>query len=76
MGLSPKAEQVERMELTQKQIKILEQIKEKGKVINKGLRNISEITHQAILKEISKLIDAKLIELIGKGRSTYYKISE
>jgi len=34
------------------------------------------ITRQAILKEISKLIDAKLIELVGKGRNAYYKISD
>ncbi len=76
MGLSPKIEEGERIELTQKQIKILERIKEKGKVTNKDLRDMFGITRQAILKEISKLIDAKLIELIGKGRNAYYKISD
>lgn len=34
------------------------------------------VTRQAMLKEISKLINAKLIMLIGKGRSAYYEISE
>ena len=34
------------------------------------------ITRQAMLKEITKLIDAKLIELVGIGRSAYYKISD
>lgn len=76
MGLSPKIEEGERIELTQKQIKILERIKEKGKVSNKDLRDMFGITRQAMLKEISKLIDAKLVELIGKGRSAYYKISD
>lgn len=76
IGLSAKIEAGERIELTQKQIKILERIKEKGKVTNKDLRDMFGITRQAILKEISKLIDAKLIELIGKGRSAYYKISD
>ena len=76
MGLSPKIGEGERIELTQKQIKILEQIKEKGKVTNKNLRDIFGITRQAILKEITKLIDAKLIELVGKGRNAYYKISD
>ncbi|MFH1128182.1 MAG: Fic family protein [Candidatus Omnitrophota bacterium] len=76
IGLSPKIEEGERIELTQKQIKILERIKEKGKVSNKDLRDMFGITRQAMLKEIAKLIDAKLIELIGKGRNAYYKISE
>jgi len=76
MGLSPKIEEGERIELTQKQIKILERIKEKGKVSNKDLRDMFGITRQAMLKEISKLIDANLIMLVGKGRSAYYRISE
>ena len=74
--LSPKIEEGERIELTQKQIKILERIQEKGKVSNKDLRDMFGITRQAILKEITKLIDAKLIELVGKGRNAYYKISD
>ncbi len=76
MGLSPKIEAGERIELTQKQIKILERIKEKGKVSNKDLREMFDISRQAMLKEIYKLIDAKLIELVGKGRSAYYRISD
>jgi len=76
IGLSPKIKAGEKIELTQKQIKILEQIKAKGKVTNKDLRDIFGITRQAILKEISKLIDAKLIKLVGKGRNAHYKISD
>ncbi|MEA3435799.1 MAG: Fic family protein [Thermodesulfobacteriota bacterium] len=76
IGLSPKIEDGERIELTQKQIKILERIQEKGKVSNKDLRDMFGITRQAMLKEIAKLVDAKLIELAGKGRNAYYKISD
>ncbi len=76
IGLSPKIEEGERIELTQKQIKILERIQEKGKVSNKELRDMFGITRQAMLKEIAKLIDARLIELVGKGRNAYYKISD
>lgn len=64
------------IELTQKQIQILEKIKEKGKITNKDLREMFKVSRQAILKEISKLIDARLIELIGKGRGAYYKMVE
>ncbi len=76
IGLTPKIEDGERIELTQKQIKILERVQEKGKVSNKELRDMFGITRQAMLKEISKLIGAKLIELVGKGRNAYYKISD
>ena len=76
IGLTPKIDDGERIELTQKQIKILERIQEKGKVSNKDLRDMFGITRQAMLKEISKLVDAKLIELVGKGRNAYYKISD
>ncbi len=75
-GLSPKIEKGERIELTQKQIKILERIQKKDKVGNKDLRDMFGITRQAVLKEITKLIDAKLIELVGKGRNAHYRISD
>ena len=76
LGLFPEIKAGERIELTKKQIKILERIKEKGRVTNKDLRDMFGVTRQAILKEISKLIGARLIALVGKGRSAYYKISD
>jgi len=76
IGFITKIEDGERIELTQKQIKILEKIQEKGKVSNKDLRDMFGVTRQAILKEVSKLMDAKLIELVGKGRNAYYRISD
>jgi Fic family protein len=75
LGFSSKEGNIEQIELTSRQIKILERIKEKGRISNKDLREMFRISRQAILKEMSKLIDAKLIELVGKGRSAYYKIS-
>lgn len=74
LGFTHKAEKAEQIELTQRQIRILEKIKEKGKITNKDLRAMLKISRQAILKEISKLIDANLIELVGRGRSAYYRM--
>lgn len=48
----------------------------KPKVSNKELRDMFGITRQAMLKEIAKLLDAKLIELVGKGRNAYYRMSD
>ena len=76
IGLMPKSDQTIQLELTQRQIRILEKIREKDRVANKELQAIFKISRQAILKEMSKLIAMKLIELVGKGRGAYYKIRE
>jgi Fic family protein len=76
IGLMPKPEQTGQLELTPRQIKILEKIREKDKVTNKDLQAMFKISRQAILKEMSKLIEMKLIELVGKGRGAYYRIKE
>ncbi|GAF67531.1 unnamed protein product, partial [marine sediment metagenome] len=76
LNLLPSVERVEQIELTPRQIEILEKIKRKGKITNKELRIAFKVSRQAVIKEVSKLIGAKLIELVGKGRGAYYKISE
>ncbi len=76
IGFSPKIKEIEQIQLSPRQIKILEKIKERGKIANKDLRVMFKISRQAILKEISKLVDAEIIELVGKGRGAYYRILE
>lgn len=76
VGLLPGEAGSTQLELTQRQIKILERIKDKGGVSNKDLQAIFKISRQAILKEISKLIGMELIKLIGKGRGAHYRINE
>lgn len=76
LGFSPKPDRAEQIELTKKQIEILEIIKEKGKVTNRDLRVLFKVSRQAMLKEISKLIDAGIIILVGKGRGAFYKLAE
>jgi Fic family protein len=76
LGFSPRSERAKQIELTEKQLKILEIIKEKGKVSNRDLRKVFKISRQAMLKEISKLIDVKVIKLVGKGRGAYYRSVE
>ncbi len=64
----------EQIELSTRQIEILKKIKEKNKITNKDLREMYKISRQAILKEMTKLIDMQIVELTGKGRNAYYKI--
>ena len=76
LELAPKETGAEQIELTPKQIMILEKIKEKGRVTNKDLRGMFPVSRQAILKEVSKLVGADIIELVGKGRGAYYCMKE
>jgi len=72
LGFVSKAGGIEQIELTPRQVTILEKIKEHGKITNKDLRSMFNISRQAILKEISKLVELGIIKLIGKGRGAYY----
>jgi len=76
LGITHKMKDSKQIELTQNKIKILEEIKEKGRTTNKELRKIFKVSRQAILKEMRKLIDIELIELVGKGKNAYYKAGE
>ncbi len=58
--------------LTDRQIKIVEQMVEGGKITNKEVREMFEVSNRAALNEIEKLIDMKIIEQKGEGRSTHY----
>ncbi len=70
------AKEWEWIELTSKQVKILGKVRENGKITNKELRIMLCVSRQAVLKEISKLADAGLIELVGNGRNAYYRFKD
>ncbi len=76
LGVPKAAGAAGQIELTQKQIRLLEKIKDKGKVSNKDLRAMFHVSRQAVLKEISKLVEFKLIRLVGKGRGAYYEMED
>lgn len=76
LGFAKQAKGADQLELSPRQIKILEIAKEKGRITNKDLRLKFKISRQAILKEISKLVELKLIKITGKGRGAYYRISQ
>jgi len=61
-------------ELTRRQIEILEKIRKKGKITNMDLRKMFQVSRQAIVKEISKLVNMKIVELVGRGRKSFYRI--
>lgn len=58
--------------LTERQMRIVEWIMEKGKITNRDVREIFEISNRAALDEISGLIELKVIKQMGRGRSIHY----
>jgi len=72
LGFVSKTKGAVQIELTPRQVKILEKIKGNGKITNRDIRSMFNISRQAILKEISKLVEAGIIKLVGKGRGAYY----
>lgn len=58
--------------LNERQMRIMEWIMEKGQITNRDVREIFEISNRAALDEISGLIELKVIQQMGKGRSVHY----
>jgi Fic family protein len=58
--------------LNDRQMKIVEIIVEKGKIANKDVQKMFQISHSSAYDELKKLLDLKVITSKGKGRSTHY----
>lgn len=72
LGLKKKGIKPAQIALTSKQMKIVEYINTNGRVTNKDLQMLFNISAQAVHKEIVKLIKLKVIRPIGKGRALHY----
>jgi len=61
--------------LTERQMKIVEKIVEKGKITNREMREMLGLSDEAVRKEIAKLIKMGVVYSKGKGRAIYYVLS-
>lgn len=61
--------------LTERQMRIVEFINQNGRITNRSVREMLKISDRAALKEIRKLVDLKVIEPEGKGRSLGYVLA-
>jgi len=58
--------------LTERQMKIVERIIDRGKITNREIREMFHISNRAAMDEIFKLLKLKVIKSMGKGRSVHY----
>ena len=72
LGSKKRKESRLQIHLTPKQMKIVEYINVNGKVTNKNLQALFEISPQAVHKELTKLIKLKIIKPMGQGRALHY----
>ncbi len=62
------------IQLTERQMKIIEYIHMNGQITAGNVAEMFKITRQAALKEINKLVGYGIIKLEGKGRGAHYII--
>ena len=68
-------ENLRRMGLNEKQIKAVMYIKEKGKITNKEYQILNSVSDETSRIDLKRLIEKRLIKLIGKGRSIHYVLA-
>lgn len=72
LGFKKKRVSKTQVSLTDKQMKIVEFMNAHGKVTNKDLRELFGVSSQAVHKELTKLVELKVISPVGAGRALYY----
>lgn len=64
---------LERLQLNDRQIKAIKQIKEKNKITNSNYQRINSVSERTALRELKELVEKRLLKRIGKtGRETNY----
>lgn len=61
--------------LTERQMKIIEHIRRNGGITTGESAKMFDITRQAALKELSRLVELEVIKPEGRGRGAYYAIA-
>lgn len=72
LGTTKKTSDKRQVALTSRQMKIVEYANTNGKVTNKALQLLFDISAQAVHKELTKLVELKVIKPTGQGRSLHY----
>ncbi|MDO9575695.1 MAG: Fic family protein [bacterium] len=58
--------------LTERQMRIVEKIIQSKSIAIGDVAKMFDVTRQAALKEINKLVDLEVVKLVGKGRGAHY----
>jgi len=67
-------EYLKNLGLNERQIKVIEYLKEHGKIDRKTYCDICEVEKTVAYEELSDLVKKKIIKMLGKGRGTHYSL--
>ncbi len=70
--LQPRGVEVNKVRLSEKQIKIIEYIHQNGRINNFETQRLFKVSRQDAYKNLRSLVDMDLLEKKGGSRSTYY----
>ncbi|MBI3291780.1 MAG: Fic family protein [Elusimicrobia bacterium] len=70
-----KRAQTGQVALTERQMRIVEFLHDRGRLTNKELRAMLKVSRQAALKELAKLVRLEVIQPQGRGRSLFYVLA-
>jgi len=65
---------LEQVALTKRQMQIVEAISRSGKITSKEMQAMFKISPQAIHKEMKKLMEMRVVKLVGSGRGARYEL--
>lgn len=65
---------LEQIALNKRQMLIVETISKKGRITSREMQIMFKISAQAVHKEMRKLVEIRVVELVSKGRTSYYKL--
>ena len=67
---------LDKLGINERQKKAIEHTKEKGKITNSEYAQINQVGRVSAFKELTNLVDKKIIKSVGKGRSLHYILSD
>ncbi len=67
-------ESLEQISLTKRQMQIVEAISRGGKITSREMQKMFKITPQAVYKEMKRLLNMKVVRLVGSGRNAHYEL--
>jgi len=69
-------EKIGQVELTERQLDILSYIEEHGKITNRELQELADISNVVAYEELKALMEKGIIQRKGQGRATHYVLND
>ena len=69
-------ENLRKLDLSERQIKAVEYVKENGSITNREYRKLAELSDEGVRIDLGKLVEKKVLKKKGKGRAVHYILED